>query len=338
MAETNPSYSSRVLGCALGCLRGGAIGDAFGYEVEFLRLPAIRKRFGPAGLTEPVRHDGKLIVSDDTQMTLFTLEGLLRARSAGCLGGKGNDLDATLEHIRLATLDWHLTQSAGAAHARYTGALGRSRVLQVRRAPGNTCLSACALGAHGSPGHPVNDSKGCGGVMRVAPIGLMRELTPAQAFELGMRAAAQTHGHPEGYLPAGALAAIVRVLVAGQSLAQAVSAASEILQRTPRSSRTLDALQAAQGESLAGLGEGWVGEEALAIGLHAAVVGKDFAGALRIAANHDGDSDSTASIAGQILGAALGAGALPAGWAEGLDCAAELTELARQLAGEALQA
>lgn len=318
------AYTDRVLGCLL----GGAIGDAFGYEIEFERLPAIRKRFGPLGLQEPVRHGGKLIVSDDTQMTLFTLEGLNRARSAGCLA----DLDATLEHIRLATLDWYLTQSSSPGKAAYTGSLGRSRAMQVRRAPGNTCLSACAKGARGTPELPINDGKGCGGVMRVAPIGLMLE-SPRLAFEVGLRAAAQTHGHPEGYLPAGALAAIVRALVEGQGLAEAVSVAVGLLRDRPRSERTVSALLAAQapGASVQSLGEGWVGEEALAMGLHAALAGAGMSGAIRLAANHDGDSDSTASIAGQILGAALGAEALPDGWGEGLDCGAELLELASQL-------
>ena len=65
-------YTDRVLGCLL----GGAVGDAFGYGVEFSKLPQIHQRFGP--LQEPVlnRH-GEAEVSDDTQMTLFTLEGLL---------------------------------------------------------------------------------------------------------------------------------------------------------------------------------------------------------------------------------------------------------------------
>ena len=81
------------------------------------------------------------------------------------------------------------------------------------------------------------------------------------------------------------------------------------------------------GASVPSLGEGWVGEEALAIGYHAVLAGQGFDAALRLAANHDGDSDSTASIAGQILGAALGVEALPAGWEAGLDCQAELSEL-----------
>jgi ADP-ribosyl-[dinitrogen reductase] hydrolase len=51
------------------------------------------------------------------------------------------------------------------------------------------------------------------------------------------------------------------------------------------------------------LGQGSVGEEALAIGLYRALAGGSFAETLAIAANHDGDSDSTASIAGQLCGA-----------------------------------
>ena len=86
----------------------------------------------------------------------------------------------------------------------------------------------------------------------------------------------------------------------------------------------------APGASVPGLGEGWVGEEALAIGVHAALVTDGFEDAVRLASNHDGDSDSTASIAGQLVGAWRGAGVVPEGWAEGLDCGVELTKLARQ--------
>jgi ADP-ribosylglycohydrolase len=54
------------------------------------------------------------------------------------------------------------------------------------------------------------------------------------------------------------------------------------------------------------LGQGWVGEEALAIGLYAAMVATTFEACIELAANHDGDSDSTASIAGQLWGARHG--------------------------------
>ena len=67
------------------------------------------------------------------------------------------------------------------------------------------------------------------------------------------------------------------------------------------------------------LGEGWVGEEALAIGIYAALRASSFEEALIIAANHDGDSDSTASIAGQVYGAWHGDKVLPKAWIEKLD-------------------
>jgi hypothetical protein len=65
---------------ALGCLLGGAVDDAFGHCEEFDRLPAIEARFAPQGVKEPVFKNGKLIVSHDTQMTLLTLNRILKAR------------------------------------------------------------------------------------------------------------------------------------------------------------------------------------------------------------------------------------------------------------------
>lgn len=55
------------------------------------------------------------------------------------------------------------------------------------------------------------------------------------------------------------------------------------------------------------LGEGWVGDEALAIAVFCAVrYQNDFAAGIRAAVNHKGDSDSTGAICGNILGAWLG--------------------------------
>lgn len=167
--------------------------------------------------------------------------------------------------------------------------------------------------------------------MRVAPIGLVREYSVAQAFALAARAAAQTHGHPDGYLPAGCMAALVRGLVVSMNLAEATTESLRVLAGWAHAAPTHAALLAAQkaGVSVASLGEGWVGEEALAIGLHAALVGEGFEKAIRIATNHSADSDSTVAITGELVGAWRGAGAIPPAWAKGLDCAAELTELAR---------
>jgi ADP-ribosyl-[dinitrogen reductase] hydrolase len=83
--------------------------------------------------------------------------------------------------------------------------------------------------------------------------------------------------------------------------------------------------------AIAALGEGWVGEEALAIGLYAALVAPSFEDAIRIAANHSGDSDSTASIAGQLYGAWTGADELPHRWVCRLDALDPLLDLIGRL-------
>jgi ADP-ribosylglycohydrolase/protein-tyrosine phosphatase len=210
------TYAERFLGCLL----GGAVGDAFGSCVEFLQLPEIRTTFGPEGIKEPVYQKGKLVVSDDTQMTLFTLEGILTG-----LKEPSPRIQTLVESIRLSYLDWLGTQgrSYSDARKRKDGWLVHCPELNVPRAPGTTCVSSLVHGGRGTIENPLNDSKGCGGAMRAAPAGLFRHFDPRQAFELGARSAAITHGHPSGYLSAGMVSAIVRCLMDGMG----IDAASE---------------------------------------------------------------------------------------------------------------
>ena len=78
------------------------------------------------------------------------------------------------------------------------------------------------------------------------------------------------------------------------------------------------------------LGEGWTGDEALAIAVYAAASAEDYVDAIRLAANHDGDSDSTASIAGQLVGARDGILAVPHAWVRRLDVLPEALALLTQ--------
>ena len=304
------------------CLFGGAIGDAFGYQIEFSSIAAIQNLYGESGLQQPVFHDGKLIVSDDTQMTLFTLEAV------NACNARASTSDV-IARIRMAYLDWYHSQLENPEHFNFTGAIGRNKSLQVMRAPGNCCMNSMAAGGPGTPETPINDNKGCGGVMRVAPVGLFPEKWNArQTFELAMRAAAITHTHPTGYLASGAIAAVIRYLMDGDDLSNAIYQASGILSQYRHHEETLLKIQ--QAVDLAGgdlnplqaiemLGEGWIAEEALAIGLYAAIKGKDFVDVIRIGANHSGDSDSTASIAGQLYGAWKGIDEIPKEWIANLD-------------------
>jgi len=314
----------------LACLLGGAIGDALGYRVEFASLATIRAEYGPEGI-RLAGAAGTLTVSDDTQMTLFTLEGQLRAVREGL---------PVVEAIRQTYLDWYRTQNGHWNYGDLRQEVGflRHEVLWRARAPGTTCLSALRAGGHGSAEKPINDSKGCGGVMRTAPIGFLGEdVDDAACYRFGAQAAALTHGHPDGYAPSGVIAIAVRKLLADASWTDVIEAGLAAMAVHPKATGTrtlLGEVLAAVGpgatRASASFGRGWVGDEALAVGLHAAATAGSFAQAIEVASNHDGDSDSTASIAGQLYGAKHGLSVLPAEAVYRVDVLEALLELYRE--------
>jgi ADP-ribosylglycohydrolase len=314
-----------------GCLLGGAVGDALGAGIEFMSLEEIRRRFGPAGVTGYVPCYGRSsAITDDTQMTLFTAEGLLRARRGG-----GDVAAAVWE----ACQRWLLTQGRRRPGGAGGWLIGQE-FLHHQRAPGTTCLSALDGGRPGAPGRPVNDSKGCGGVMRVAPAGL----AGGDPFTLGGQAAALTHGHPSGYLAAAAFAQMISCLAGGRTLPDAVDAALAAVRDAPGSgvagsevSAALGAAVAAAGagppstETMCSLGAGWVAEEALAVAVYCALTAADFRSAVLLAVNHGGDSDSTGAICGNLLGASLGVQAIDADLLDGLEGRDVITQVADDL-------
>jgi ADP-ribosylglycohydrolase len=330
--------SDRSFDSFAACLLGGAVGDALGAPIEFGSLREIRARFGPAGLTDYAPAYGRLgAITDDTQMTLFTAEAAIRYDNR--LKGKGVASFAMVAGN--SYLRWLETQGERPPypdeHVR-NGGLMDLPALQQRRGPGRTCLSALRSGGFGSIARPINNSKGCGGVMRVSPIGLIAR--PPQAFEEAANAAAVTHGHPSGYLAAGFYAAVVAALVNGSSLRDAIDTATEILGHQRGREETAAAVDAAlelaesgrvSSEALETLGAGWVAEEALAIALYCALVTPDYRSGVLLAVNHGGDSDSTGALAGSLLAIIHGRSAIPSEWLERLELRDVITDVAWDL-------
>jgi ADP-ribosyl-[dinitrogen reductase] hydrolase len=328
-----PSMTDRIRGALL----GGAVGDALGAPVEFERIDGIRSRFGAAGIAELTEAGERAgAITDDTQMTLFTAEGLIRARVRAVATGSG-DVAAVVDG---AYVRWLATQGEPSLRAAAEGAdgwLAGVRTLHERRSPGSTCTSALRGPHAGTVDAPLNDSRGCGGVMRIAPAGLMGARSGGDRFDLGCDLAALTHGHPCGYLAAGALAELVGRLADGDALDPALDHVERRLAERPRHEETLAAVRGARAlaaggaepsaETIATLGWGWVAEEALAIAVYCALVAADFAHGVRLAVNHSGDSDSTGAMTGSILGARLGAAAIPTRWIEQLELRAEIEQL-----------
>ena len=290
-------------------------------------------------------------ITDDTQMTLFTAEGLIRSWTTARHSGGVPDFAATVKHSYHC---WLETQGEAANSSNQSvsrdGWLVSIEGLHRRRAPGNTCLSALREGRYSDNGIAANNSKGCGGIMRTAPAGLLAARinkgdslgTARLAFEIGCAVAALTHGHPSGLYPAGVLGAVIATIINGGTIEEGINISLGFLDGRIGAKETIEAIQSAldlwqdqdvtpSPEAVKSLGEGWVGDEALAISLYCALVaGDDFARGVRLAVNHSGDSDSTGSITGNILGAILGKEAIPDNWINLL----ELEEVIRQVGND----
>lgn len=322
-----------------GCLVGGAIGDALGWPVEFLKHDEIIRRFGVEGIQDLLLSStGKAEITDDTQMTLFTAEGILRAETRGVNKGICHPPSV----VFFAYQRWLLTQGFPRDKDLewiYDGWLLGVKELHVRRAPGNTCLSALLSKKQGTINKPINNSKGCGGVMRVAPTGLF--YPKETAFGMAADFAALTHGHPSGYLSAGALAYMISSIIEGQDLETAVQNTLVKLESHDNHEECTMSMKLAlelsksvlpDVEAITQIGEGWVGEEALGISVYCALKYQgDFEKALMAAVNHNGDSDSTGAITGNILGAFLGLSKFPGDWIEKVELKDVLVQIADDL-------
>ena len=298
-----------------GSLIGGAIGDALGYPVEFIySFEGIQGRYGERGITrldtkqfwlDDEEQSGKAVVSDDTQMTLFTANGILNAKRQK-IGMKYG--------ICFAYIEWYLTQ-IGKKSGKYKDCwIGSLPELNKRRAPGNTCMTSLNDIYRGKD--PINNSKGCGGVMRIAPIPLYaavdNRMDILEADKLAGDAAAITHQHPLGYIPAALMSHVIyRLALDGHPTKENMIAYvleglgklgdlfpqhhQEVLEMMgmARVAIDLSANDQSDLQNIGALGGGWVGDEALAIALYCAIRHfDDFEQAMIAAVNHGGDSDS----------------------------------------------
>lgn len=330
-----------------GCLVGGAVGDALGYAVEFLDIGAIRKSHGKKGITEYELIDGKALISDDTQMTLFTANGLLLGTTRSCLHGVFGGYPS---YIWLCYKDWLKTQEPDYAQskAQYSWLVNVPE-LNHSRNPGVTCITTIAQDKYGTIQEPINDRKGCGGLMRVAPIGLyfIRKDVPQDITDmLGAEIAALTHGHELGYIPAALLVHIISLVASGTiSLENAIQDGMKAIVTLFPSANELNYfiglinravyLSKCDFDDLSAinqLGEGWVAEETLAIAIYCSLkYQNDFERAIIAAVNHSGDSDSTGSVTGNILGAYLGISAIPEKFLKNLELKDLIEDIATDL-------
>ncbi|GGY94418.1 ADP-ribosylglycohydrolase family protein [Streptomyces poonensis] len=334
-------FRSRVRGTLLGT----AVGDALGAPLDGLTLEEIREAHGAQGLTDPAPAYGRRgAVTDLTQLTLFTVDGLIRAQVRRDTGAWHPPTD-----LHRAYLRWAATQHDWGPDERRTddGWLAREEWLYVRRDPARACLlgfgdtTMGTLDAPKNPGEPGPEA-----VARSAPFGLLVGWEPQLVVQLAMECAAQTHGHPSAYLSAGAYAALVHALARGEYLDAAVQRALALLAERPGHEPVTEALEHALGAVRQGLptpdrveelaGDGGA-EGALAVAVYCALVGEDVRHGLCLAVNHGGPSSAAGALTGGLLGALHGETVLPPAWLAELEGRPTMLVLADDFAMEMTQ-
>ena len=330
-----------------GCLFGGAVGDALGYPVEFIEYKQIQQIYGKNGITSFELNNNIAEISDDTQMTLFTANGLLVRTTRGTLRGIAGTPE---DYCWSCYKSWYKIQNANINDRKINYPwLIRVPELYNSRAPGNTIINALNDNIQGTIDKPINNSKGCGGVMRVAPIGLYFETDNwNNLIILGAKNAALTHGHDLGYIPAGALVYIINAIIFSKEnitlediIINCISQIQEIFKEKTHIQEFISIMKLAiklsksnidDYEAISSIGLGWVAEEALAIAIYCSLKYKhNFEEAIIASVNHDGDSDSTGSITGNIIGTLLGYNNIPEKFKTNIELKDIIMEIAEDL-------
>lgn len=265
---------------------GCAVADALGYPFEF-GFPSPNEFCDYYDGADPI------VISDDSQMSLFTLEAMVLAYMA-----KDTSVEGVVSHLTDAYQAWYTTQQQSALpikdnkiHIR----LLRYRDMYVRRAPGNTCLASLeSLRVRGTV--PDNDRKGAGANMRVVPLAFLNLIgipsDSAAACEVATGSAMITHKHPilKELMP------IQQVLM---SNLKGVSDFNEALKATVVVAFPQWLVNMIDNSDNA---QGWTADEALGIAIAANSRYTDFKNIMEFCVCRSGDSDTVAAIAGGLWG------------------------------------
>lgn len=320
-----------------GGIIGSAVGDAFGYPLMKLTFEEICQTFEKKGAMELAvsRKTGTALLTEATQMSLFTADGILWAQNEHV----SDENAAVANYVFYSYQLWLYMQTKTIASREYEWLFDKSknpnmssllkskglgRVRRLNDVNINALLDA-DNNNYGTLNKRVNENTDAGAVKRVVPVGLFYGQTPDMAFRMGCDIGAVTHSHPDGYLPCGVYAAIVAQLIGDKPIDEAVNDAMVILASYPENDNTYQMLQSAVDlagdedidpqEGIPELGDGFSAVSCLAIAVYSALLHQsNYKYAIELATNHDGDSAACGAITGGILGAWYGLKKLPKDW------------------------
>jgi ADP-ribosylglycohydrolase len=288
--------------CVLGCIIGGALGDALGSALEGTESTA-----ASAACCEMMWE-----LTDDTQLTLATCEAIIAHGHA--------DPSA----IAASFLRWFRS-------GRLTG-LGASTLKALRD------LEA---GAHWAlAGRRGERAAGNGAAMRIAPLAFCTDPHEDESRRLIRDISRITHHSDEAYIGALAVVLAIRAALAG-SWSGKGSLIAQLVHQLPDTSvrdRLIAYAELPAGTSVSEAARrygasGYVVESVPLAIFAAQMIGElGFADMLEQVILAGGDTDTNASLAGQIAGTALGLQRLPADLVARLPQAEMVMEIANEFA------
>ncbi len=173
------------------CIYNSALGDAGGYLVEFEPYEEIMRR--QPGIPS------RLVISDDTQMALYTIQAVRQIVTKINLNDVRDDPSAQYL-ARKEFADSYLVFGHDPAND---------------RAPGMTCMESIYLhegGALPLDGPVHNDSLGAGTIMRAPWLGLLN-LDADTIAALSVLQSQVTHGHPLSWVSAATCSVLVKKIL-----------------------------------------------------------------------------------------------------------------------------
>jgi ADP-ribosyl-[dinitrogen reductase] hydrolase len=289
----------------IGTILGFAVGDALGMPAEFLTRDQILRYYGKPISDFIKAHSGHACdflppgsYTDDTQMMLATAECLIECRK----------MDPPRQAESL--LSWFQNSDR-------------------HRAPTRANMQACKHLASGKSWNKSGVfSSGCGAAVRMPPIGLFLHRRPECLIRAALENCTITHTEPRARAASVAVACIIGRLVEANGKC---SPGDQVLEAADRVA-SLDADMAAMlrwvtqivhlppEEALFEIGSSSDALEAIPAAVYCFLkYPKNFSGAVLAAVNAGDGSNSVAALAGSMVGAMSGAGAIPEHWRAGVE-------------------
>lgn len=255
------NFKERIINGLYGC----AVADAVGNPFEF------QQNINSADVVKYANDSKKLVISDDTQMTMFGFESIKNTYG---------EVDQIKDSFTASYLDWYATQTKSSLNSssHKSGLLSFKSMFSVQ-APGNTCLYA--LKTIKNNGVVKNDSMGCGSVMRLLPLTvLFEDFNIETVVGLAQITGSITHKHRDN----------------DKAIRRYMEVAYSIVNNIPVVNIHPDVTDISE------LGEGWIAPECVSMAIWAYTKTSTFDELLSLSIAHDGDSDSVAAVAGSLWG------------------------------------